>query len=53
MAARRRRARARHAAELAAVEGEQGVAAHDRYLALVELLARERRLSRSAYLAAR
>ncbi|HXO09786.1 MAG TPA: class I SAM-dependent methyltransferase [Solirubrobacteraceae bacterium] len=53
VAAGRRRARARHAAELAAVEGEQGNAAYDRYLAVVELLARERRLSRWAYLAAR
>ena len=53
VAAARRRARVSHVAELAAVEGEEGSAAYDRYLAVVELLASERRLSRWAYLAAR
>jgi hypothetical protein len=53
VAAARRRARVSHAAELAAVEGEEASAAYDRYLAVVELLASERRLSRWAYLAAR
>ena len=51
VAAAWRRARARHAAELDRLEGAEANAAFQEFLAVVERLAGERRLSRLAYLA--
>jgi hypothetical protein len=48
-----RGARARHAAELDEIEGPEAKARHQRFLGVVERLARERRLSRLAYIARR
>ena len=51
VAAAWRQARANHAADLDGVEGSEANAAFQEFLATVERLARERRLSRLAYLA--
>jgi cyclopropane fatty-acyl-phospholipid synthase-like methyltransferase len=51
VAAARRRARATHADELKAIETLEQYDAYEQYLRAVELLARERRLTRLVYLA--
>ena len=51
VAAARRRARAAHADQLKAVETPEQYDRYDHYLRVVELLARERRLKRLAYVA--
>jgi SAM-dependent methyltransferase len=53
IAGRWRAARARRAAELRPIEGAQTFAGQQEWLGMVELLARERRLSRFAFLAER
>jgi cyclopropane fatty-acyl-phospholipid synthase-like methyltransferase len=51
VSAARRNARAHHVAELDELEGPRVRVAYDRYLHMVEVLAKERRLTRLAYLA--
>jgi SAM-dependent methyltransferase len=53
IARRRFEARARHAAELTPIEGEQAFDGRQRFFELVAILAHERRLSRIAYAALR